>query len=229
MARSLALLAVTGVAAVIAQSTTVSVFLPMYDVQDLDASIVAADSAKTTFAVSCPKDADSNDCGMTEAQTIVYGPSTFYMSYAYSNSEYGSYTQEIACQFEPKKDMATCAVSVEQDVDASTFASTSSTAMSGYLDLLVPVTVTAGANKLVDSETASETGSETTAAAPASTTGSTTAAATDSASGSGSTSASGSDSAASTPTASDNAAGAMVTQNAVLAGAAVLVGGVLLL
>lgn len=90
MARSLALLAVTGVAAVVAQSTTVSVFLPMYDVQDLDASIVAADSAKTTFAISCPKGADSNDCGMTEAQTIVYGPSTFYMSYAYSNSEYGS-------------------------------------------------------------------------------------------------------------------------------------------
>ncbi|KAH8735699.1 hypothetical protein BGZ61DRAFT_526748 [Ilyonectria robusta] len=228
MARSLALLAVTGVAAVIAQSTTVNVFLPMYDAQDLEASIVAADSAKTTFAVNCPKDADSNDCGITEAQTFIYGPSTFYMSSSYSDSVYGSYVQEITCQFEPKKDLATCAVSVVEDVDSSTFASTSSIITSGYLDMLIPVTVTAGANKLVDSETASETGSETTAAAPASTTGST-AAATGSASGSESTSASGSDSAASTPTASDNAAGAMVTQNAVLAGAAVLVGGALLL
>lgn len=90
MARSLALLAVTGVAAVIAQSTTVNVFLPMYDAQDLEASIVAADSAKTTFAVNCPKDADSNDCGITEAQTFIYGPSTFYMSSSYSDSVYGS-------------------------------------------------------------------------------------------------------------------------------------------
>ncbi|KAH6996404.1 hypothetical protein BKA56DRAFT_571388 [Ilyonectria sp. MPI-CAGE-AT-0026] len=228
MARSLALLAVTGVAAVVAQSTTVNVFLPMYDAQDLEASIVAADSAKTTFAINCPKGADSNDCGITEAQTFIYGPSTFYMSSSYSDSVYGSYVQEITCQFEPKKDLATCAVSVVEDVDSSTFASTSSIITSGYLDMLIPVTVTAGANKLVDSETASETGSETTAAAPASTTGST-AAATGSASGSESTSASGSDSAASTPTASDNAAGAMVTQNAVLAGAAVLVGGALLL
>ncbi|KAH7165562.1 hypothetical protein EDB81DRAFT_257398 [Dactylonectria macrodidyma] len=238
MAGSLVLLTLAGAAAVAAQSTTVSLFLPMVDAQDLDASVVGVDSAKTTFAVTCPSGADSNDCGLTEAQTIIQGPSTFAMTYAYSDAEYGIYSEAIDCNMQPAKDLITCTVSVSQEFDATTIDTSSVASTSGYLELLAPVTVTAGANKLGgDSETASASGSETTAAAPAST-GSTDTTATGSASGavesasesvSASASESGSGSAASTPSATDNAAGTMITQNAVLAGAAVLVGGALLL
>ncbi|KAK7426965.1 hypothetical protein QQZ08_006562 [Neonectria magnoliae] len=202
--------------------------MPGYDVQDLDASIVAVDADKTTFAISCPTDADSSECGVPEGgQTVIYGPETFSMAYSYDGgSDYGSYSQDVACKFQPKKDMATCTVSVSQDSDGSTFDSSTATSTSGYLDLLLPVTVTAGANKLRGEDvTASATGTdaETTAAAPASTSGATDTTATESASESAS------DAASTSATASDNAAGAMITQNAVLAGVAVLAGGAMLL
>jgi hypothetical protein len=90
MARSLALI-LAGVAAVAAQTTTVSVFLPMFDEQTIHASVIAADSSKTTYFINCPASADSNDCGIASGgQTIVYGPKTFALDYTFSSGEEGT-------------------------------------------------------------------------------------------------------------------------------------------
>lgn len=90
MARSLALLALAGAAAAAASTTTVSVFLPTFDEQDLEASVIAADSEKTTYLINCPAGTDSNDCGVaTGGQTVVYGPKTFALNYAYEGGDEG--------------------------------------------------------------------------------------------------------------------------------------------
>ena len=89
MARSLALL-LAGAAAVAAQTTTVSVFLPMFDEQAVHASVVAADSDKTTYFINCPSSVDSSECGVAYGgQTIVYGPKTFALSYDYDGGDEG--------------------------------------------------------------------------------------------------------------------------------------------
>ncbi|KAI5463229.1 hypothetical protein BGZ63DRAFT_186898 [Mariannaea sp. PMI_226] len=224
MTRSLALLALIGAAAA-AQTTTVSVFLPMFDEQALVASVIAADADKTTYLIGCPHGTDSSDCGVAPGgQTIVYGPKTFALDYAYKGDDQGDYKEHIDCNLQPAKDSLTCSVSVSQSYDGTQSESSTVMATSGYLELLFPVTVTAGAEKLNAASTAASTLS--TVAAPASTTGAADATATAT-----NTDTSKDSSAAATPssTASGNAAGAKATQNAVLAGAAVLVGGAAML
>lgn len=86
MARSLALLAFSS-AVLAAQTTTVKLLLPFADPQPLVASVVAADSSATTYAVGCPPGTDSDECGFAESQTITQGPSTYAFTMAYSGDE----------------------------------------------------------------------------------------------------------------------------------------------
>ena len=105
------------------------------------------------------------------------------------------------------------------------------TALSGYKQLLMPITVTAGADKLKEdgSAPASATGSAATTADKPKATGAQATETAESSEAAETTSASASD-ATSTPAAvTDNVAGPMITQNVFLAAAAVVGGAAMLL
>ncbi|KAG5663021.1 hypothetical protein KAF25_000957 [Fusarium avenaceum] len=218
MARSLALLA--GVlATVAAQTTTVEFLLPMYDPQPLEGSVVAVKGGATTIAIHCPAGTDSSDCGVQGTSTVVGGPSTMEMHYTMTPDvdgfDGGEIKQDMRCKLDPKKDMAYCTVeqvAVLSDITSSTSTATSE---SGYKSMLIPITVTAGVNKLNGGGDASPTSTEATSADKPKATG---AQATETSSD-----------AAATPVHSDNAAGPMVTQNVILAAAAVVGGAAMLL
>ncbi|KND93090.1 hypothetical protein TOPH_02286 [Tolypocladium ophioglossoides CBS 100239] len=229
MARALALLAALAGAALAAGSTTtVSLLLPLMDPQKIVGSVVKADSTITTFAFACAPDTPAESCGLPGSQTLAQGPSTWIMTLALNGKDSGAYTQDVNCKLDAAKDVATCHASVsQQDPSSGTFQSEASSVLTGYSSLLLPVTITAGVDKLTATPGATARGTNTNAAPTAST----------QAAGSGTGSSPTSTQTgtnkgtlpASTSTSSGNAAGPMVTQKAVLAGVAAVVGGAMML
>ncbi|KAI1018190.1 hypothetical protein LB505_001199 [Fusarium chuoi] len=226
MARSLALLA-GALATVAAQTTTVEFLLPMFDPQPLEGSVVAVKDGATTLAIHCP-DPKATNCGLASTSTIVGGPSTIEYSYTMhpdvDGFDGGEIKQNMGCVLDPKKDVATCSVHQVAVLSGITDVTSMTDSVSGYKSLLMPITVTAGVNKLNGNDDASATeaaGSEATSADKPKDTG---AKATDTADATTASS-----DAAATPVSSDNAAGPMITQNAILAAAAVVGGAAMLL
>ncbi|KAF4963693.1 hypothetical protein FSARC_8337 [Fusarium sarcochroum] len=230
MARSLALLAGL-VAAVAAQTTTVNFLLPLYDRQALEGSVVGVKDGATTIAIHCPKGTDSDECGIAGTDTVVGGPSTMHLTYSMpADPEYdvGEAKQDYGCVLDPKNDRATCSVTQIEILSGSTKTTKMTTAQNGYKTFLQAITVTAGVDKLSgddDDDTSAAPGASATDSEPtsASKPKATDAQATES------TDATPSSDAAATPVNSDNAAGPAVTQNAVLAVAAVVGGAAMLL
>ncbi|KAF4450502.1 HFBs protein [Fusarium austroafricanum] len=225
MARSLALLA-GALATVAAQTTTVEFVLPLLDPQPLDGSVIAVKGGATTLAIHCPAP-KAEDCGFTGTSTVVGGPSTVQYTYTMhpdvDGFEGGEVEQEMGCILDPKKDMATCSIHEVAVLSGITEVTSTTASVSGYKSLLMPITVTAGVNKLNGNDNASATeaaGSEATSADKPKDTG---------AKATGTADATASSDAAATPVKSDNAAGPMVTQNAILAAAAVVGGAAMLL
>ncbi|POR38817.1 Uncharacterized protein TPAR_00998 [Tolypocladium paradoxum] len=232
MARSLALLAALAGAAVAADSTTtLSLLVPFYDVHSLGlvGSIVGANSAVTTFAVGCAPGTPRMSCDVPGpgSLTFLQGPSTWVQLLVHSDG-ISTYTLDTNCKFDPAQDVATCHNSVSQQDRDGTLQSETATVMTGYSSLMIPVTITAGVEKLSAAPGATAAGINTNSAPTASTqagtdtTSSPTFTLTPAGTSKGT-------SAASTPTKSSNAAGPMVTQNAVLAGVAAVVGGAMML
>lgn len=58
----------------LAQSSTISLFIPGTDPQSLVASIIGSDATATTYAIQCVT-VDSDQCGFLEAVTLTEGPS----------------------------------------------------------------------------------------------------------------------------------------------------------
>ncbi|UNI21849.1 hypothetical protein JDV02_007801 [Purpureocillium takamizusanense] len=242
MARSLAaLLAATTAlagAALAADSgsssttTVVPVLFPLFDKQDLVGSVVDAEPKLTTFAVACAPGVKPEDCGFPGTFTVLQGPETWSLSFGVSMSLGDSSTvaaQDANCKLDAAKDVATC-VATESQLDGETTMQTStSEVLTGYKSLMIPVTVTAGLDKLsAPAPGATQTDAQAKPTTGASSTGASTgASASVSATASGSGAAAKSSSASSTTT--TNAAGPAVTQNAVLAGVAAVVGGAMMM
>lgn len=85
MSRSLALLALSG--AVMAQQTTVDIFIPGWDADYFAASVVDVKSDLTTYVLECTS---QEECGTITAPTITQGSTSFSMVTAYSNSDFGA-------------------------------------------------------------------------------------------------------------------------------------------
>lgn len=93
MARSIALL--SGVFAVAAaQTTTLSLYMPMFDPQGLHASVVGVKGDATTLALACPSGTDSSDCGFGNQGPIIAGESTF--AFAFTMDTYDGEIQAVA-------------------------------------------------------------------------------------------------------------------------------------
>ncbi|KAK3294023.1 uncharacterized protein B0H64DRAFT_374862 [Chaetomium fimeti] len=216
MKYSSSILFTAGLAA--AQSTVVNILFPFADQQDNGASVISAAPTATKYFVTCPPGTSDEDCGLADGVEVLYGPST--MAYVMSYS--GIFTASADCQLNPSKDEATCSGKLISDEGTSIIAEV----MSGYSTYIMPVTVTAGLEKLSAgagaTNTAAPSSSPATDAPSASTM--TTAAAPTNSEGSGD------DGAAADPTSTLSTGGMpRVTQNVVIMGAAALVGGAILL
>ncbi|PNY28884.1 Uncharacterized protein TCAP_01194 [Tolypocladium capitatum] len=148
MVRSLALLAALAAAAAAAAAadgtTTVSLLLPQSDAQKLVGSVVRVDATVTTFVIGCPPGTPAESCGVPSSQTVVQGPSTWDMPVSLSAPDTGAYTQDSNCKLDPSRDVASCHISVSN----SQMVSEAATVVTGYSSMLIPVTITAGVNKL---------------------------------------------------------------------------------
>ncbi|KAK4100280.1 hypothetical protein N658DRAFT_106065 [Parathielavia hyrcaniae] len=172
MKRASSLLLAAGLAA--AQSTTVvDILMPMADPQTLLASVISADATATSYFISCPTVTSSEECGFADGLEVLNGPST--MNYAMTISE--TYTLSADCQLQPTANLGVCTASMISGASTSTTVDT----LSDYSSFFIPVTVTAGLERLSATTTPSTGGMP------------------------------------------------QITQNAVLAGAAALVGGAMLL
>ncbi|RFU75211.1 hypothetical protein TARUN_7015 [Trichoderma arundinaceum] len=227
MARSLALLALSS-AVMAAQSTTVDLLLPFADIQSLVGSVIAADSTATTYAYGCPSGTPSDDCGFDGIQTITQGPSTWVYSTTYTPDMGGTYIQGGHCKLNTAADAASCTVYATQTDETGSVLATSSAGVSTFLNLQIPVTVTAGLDKLNATPGASPTDGST--SAPTNTGASETGQTTASAPTTLAKQTTGTNTASSTagPT-STNAAGVVNAQNGLLAGVAAIVGGAMML
>ncbi|KAJ4296294.1 hypothetical protein N0V90_006339 [Kalmusia sp. IMI 367209] len=163
----------------------VSLLLPGgWDSQALVASVIGVDKSATTLAVDCPDGTDSNDCGVPpEGLTVTQGPTTAVMStviaqesdpvivkYGWECSLGGTTTAKCVYLNE-----ATITGSANAELSSSMLENYGGSGMTTTIglnstemkDAFVPVTVTAGAEKL--SQKTEATGAE--ASAPSSTPG----------------------------------------------------------
>ncbi len=129
------------------------------------------------------------------------------------------------CTLDPVNDRATCTGYVAEPGQTT---STFSDVLTAYKTFIVPVTITAGAEKLSAGAGSSSAGS---ASSTVNNPGAVPTTLSTTASGSGSTGGSSASTAASTAKASSSSTGGIprVTQNAVIVGAAALVGGAMLM
>ena len=133
-------------------------------------------------------------------------------------------TQDVNCKLDSAKDVATCDAFESRDNGKTKLQSSTQSVLESYLKSVLPVTVTAGVDKLSAAPGATATGSGANPSPSASAGSSPSASATGTNKGDSAASAS-----TTASTKSGNAAAAMVTQNAVLAGVAAVVGGAMML
>ncbi|KAK4235282.1 hypothetical protein C8A03DRAFT_17953 [Achaetomium macrosporum] len=216
MKHTASMLLAAGLAA--AQSTTVQILMPMADPQAIAGSVISAGPTATEYFVACATGTDLEECGLGDGGvTVTYGPSTVAYTMAYTAEE--TYSANVACKLDPSKDEAQC---VGTMVEGKTTTVTSDI-LTGYSTYILPVTITAGADKLAGGTGPTTADSTAAPTATAATTLSTSAVPTNS---QGSSSSSASAGAASSTSTSTSTGGVpRITQNAVVLGAAALVGG----
>ncbi|KAL7789485.1 hypothetical protein V8C37DRAFT_386044 [Trichoderma ceciliae] len=224
MARSLALLALASTA-MAAQSTTVSLLLPFADPQKLDASVIAADSTATTYLYGCPP-GSTEGCGFATSETIIQGPSTWIYQLSFDNGAGETNIQGGQCKLTTASDAASCTMYATVTDSAGSVSSMTSASVMTFLDFLLPVTVTAGLEKLKATPGATATDGST--SAPTTTGASETAQMTASTTVTKQTTGTGAASTTANPT-STNAAGLVNAQNGLFAGVAAIVGGAMML
>ncbi|KAK4033757.1 hypothetical protein C8A01DRAFT_39765 [Parachaetomium inaequale] len=223
MKYSASLVVAAGLAAAQSSSAVVNVLLPSFGTEAMVASVISAGPTATSYLVNCPTDTSSEDCGLGDGLKILYGSST--MTYGMTFADTNTYTAN--CKLDPAANTATCEGGVISDGSTSTVVAV----FTDYSTFIVPVTVTAGAEKLsgaTEANTNTAASATTGPAASNPTTLATTAAPTNSQQGS--TGGAGQTAASSSSTTSTSTGGMpRVTQNAVIMGAAALVGGAMFL
>ena len=138
-------------------------FLDGFDPQSLAASVITAAPSSTEFLLACPSSIASQDCGIEPAVTITYAPGAdeqniWQLSYAPSGEEF---TMSNSCSV----GHGTKAVCVESNGGKeANFPGVSTTTYEGasVQEMFLPVTITAGLEKLAGA-TNSPGGSDATA------------------------------------------------------------------
>jgi hypothetical protein len=149
MTSALVLASLLGFAA--AQTTTLSIPFYLADNQAIEASVVSANDAATTLALNCPSGTDASDCGLFPTMLLTYGPSTYHIDMGAGDD--AVFTGYEDCQ---RGATATC-IEFATGSEAN-FPGTTTATYEGAEIITIPVTVTAGAEKLGSAQ-ATETAS----------------------------------------------------------------------
>ncbi|KAK8019976.1 hypothetical protein PG990_005114 [Apiospora arundinis] len=202
-----------------AQTTVMDMFLPGFEGKNLQASVVTAMTKPPSiqYFVQCAPGTDANDCGLGPGVTVDMAPG----SYALAIDEMPSFTMSVACQVDHGTAVCTDMAAGPEANDPGTTTVT----MTDFSaeEFFMPVTVTAGMEKLA----AFTSGSSATASKPTQEAASSSSSVTRAPSAAASPSSGGA-----APTSTTSAGGAampQITQHAVLAGVAALVGGAMVL
>lgn len=163
MARLLALLALSG-AAMAAQSTIVSLLVPAADPQRLVGSVIGVDSAATTYAYGCAPGQPADKCGFESSQTITQGPTTWIYTSTYRDGEGDHYTEGGHCKLSSAADVASCSMWMTATDSTGSITVVTSVGTESFLPFQLPVTITAGLEKLQAAPGASATDSSAAAA-----------------------------------------------------------------
>lgn len=150
MTSKLVLTSLLGLAA--AQTTTLSIPFYLADNQAIEASVVSANDAATTLALNCPSGTDSSDCGLFPTMLLTYGPSTYHI-------DMGAGDDAVFTGFEDCQRGATVTCTEFATGSEANFPGTTTATYEGAEIITIPVTVTAGAEKLGSSAQATETAS----------------------------------------------------------------------
>lgn len=133
-----------------AQTTTLTIPFLGYDSQSIAASVVSANADATTFQLHCVESASA--CGLFPQQTLVTGPSTYNMDMSDPNTDFTA-TQDCVIA-------ASSAVCKETAGGSEANFPGSSTETYEASDIgSLPVTVTAGVEKLTAGASVTATGS----------------------------------------------------------------------
>jgi len=128
----------------VAQSTTISLYIPGADTQPLVGSIIGSDSAATTYALECAPGTDSNDCGFPGVFTLTEGPSTAVYTLSdgieADSSTIVAFTGYIDCSLDASS--AVCAESFGGT--EANFPGSSTETFTGTDFTYMPVVITAG-------------------------------------------------------------------------------------
>lgn len=155
----------------LAQTTTITVPFAGYEDTTIHASVISAKPAATVLALACPPGTDSDNCGLFPQQLLTYGPSTYVMDMSEPGDD--DFTMTADCSF--GSTTALCKESASGS--EANFPGSSTETYSGdggWTGVThLPVTITAGAEKLAASVEASPTpnGSSKGIASAAATTG----------------------------------------------------------
>lgn len=172
-----------------AQSSTVSLFLLDSDPQTLVASVISADASTTQYLVGCPAGEDANNCGYDPAMTVMQAGSVYGASVT---APADGITLSYECTLYTSD--GTSAVCTESlGGSAANDPGVQTTTLSGTDISFLPVTITAGLDKISAAATASAsvTGSASASATGTSSTGTSSGSVTGSASATSGTAAAG--------------------------------------
>ncbi|KAL9091070.1 MAG: hypothetical protein Q9165_004997 [Trypethelium subeluteriae] len=135
-------------------------FLDGFDAQPLAASVITADPSTTSFQLSCPSTVSANDCGVDPPITVVHVPGADEQDvWKASISPPGeSWTFSYSCSV-GHGTQAVCAES--NGGQEANFPGLSTTTYEGasVQDMFLPVTITAGLEKLASATESASSGS----------------------------------------------------------------------
>ncbi|KAK7940725.1 uncharacterized protein PG986_013112 [Apiospora aurea] len=214
--KALMLLSAAGLAT--AQTTVMDMFLPGSEGENFEASVVSAMTKppKIEYFVTCAPNAE--ECGLGPGATVIMAPG----SYAFGLNEPPAFTMSVNCEVEHSTGVCTKMVGGSEANDPGTETETMTDFKSE--DFFMPVTVTGGLEKLAaftDGSAAFQPAPTAAASSPSSGSGSSGAASAAASPSSGG--------AAPTSSSTGEATLPQITQHAVLAGVAALVGGAMAL
>jgi len=141
------------IGAVAAQNSTAVLPLLAFDQQPILASVIASDSAQTTYSLACPTGEDSDSCNVPPSFTVTAGPSTIHygidvdfntLGYGVSAAGSGSDSIDYACALTGTTS-GVCTVTEVGNLGGASTSIVNSTTITDASDLgYVTVTITAG-------------------------------------------------------------------------------------
>ncbi|OBT43013.1 hypothetical protein VE00_07356 [Pseudogymnoascus sp. WSF 3629] len=140
----------------VAQTATVTLFVPGTEKEPLVASIIGSDATATTYAISCDPAASAQDCGVEGTITLTEGPTTANYTIAPVIDPNGSVA--FAGQYDCSLAGTTSAVCVESHGGSeANFPGVSTETYTGTDQPYIPITITAravSANRVASTSTA---------------------------------------------------------------------------